>query len=669
MSAKNNNKINKRTSNNPRSRKQFFYRACAMILALLMLGGMLVSALIMLTLPSKASPTSENPLISVGLVYGESVTAGFESLTINGYTVGAAITLGSKSFTPLWTVSQAKVRAVIDANLSKASAAAAYQKTSSTANTVIGAYNIQLDKTESSRSAAEALVANVNTILSGTSYYAIPSYINGKYRVRVGNFPTAAAAETAKNSLSSLKAAYALSVASPTDTGVSLVDPANDKVLFKYDCNNSSNMGLEPISASGTKAYTVTPAKRTYDGVFVYRRYISSTSDGVSLINLIHLEDYIAGVIPWEISPSWHFEAQRVFAIAARTYAMQSLGRHSSYSFDICNSTHCQAYLGCGTANENVYNAIADTEGLVLSFNNKLAQIFYSSSSGGETVSATHAWGGGVGLTYLATQPTPWEKYSIRGNGVWQREVSGEELLVYFRDVQNMKELKGNSISSIKINSCAGDTSYVYSMTITDSAKNTKVVNCTDAVRTALARYVHSANFVVGIGSVTRSYDVVSDVVVSSTNTEIPEPVYPDIFEKFQISAFNHIDKLKNSLSSKALQIPTKTQSESQESADVPIAKAAPLRLYGAPEGGKTTISASYLNGGGVDIIVDKHTVTETITATKNGNFVFAGKGYGHGVGISQWGSLDLAEAGGRAEVILSAYFPGIEILPYSLVK
>ena len=48
---------------------------------------------------------------------------------------------------------------------------------------------------------------------------------------------------------------------------------------------------------------------------------------------------------------------------------------------------------------------------------------------------------------------------------------------------------------------------------------------------------------------------------------------------------------------------------------------------------------------------------------------IFAGKGWGHGVGISQYGTLNLANAGVSAEMILSTYFPGTQILPYSEIK
>ena len=61
--------------------------------------------------------------------------------------------------------------------------------------------------------------------------------------------------------------------------------------------------------------------------------------------------------------------------------------------------------------------------------------------------------------------------------------------------------------------------------------------------------------------------------------------------------------------------------------------------------------------------------ITETYTAADEENFIFAGKGWGHGVALSQYGMLDLAEAGAMAEEILSLYFPLLSLIDYHEIK
>jgi stage II sporulation protein D len=43
--------------------------------------------------------------------------------------------------------------------------------------------------------------------------------------------------------------------------------------------------------------------------------------------------------------------------------------------------------------------------------------------------------------------------------------------------------------------------------------------------------------------------------------------------------------------------------------------------------------------------------------------FTFKGVGHGHGIGMCQWGARGRAESGQSAEEILSAYYPGAEIV------
>ena len=44
--------------------------------------------------------------------------------------------------------------------------------------------------------------------------------------------------------------------------------------------------------------------------------------------------------------------------------------------------------------------------------------------------------------------------------------------------------------------------------------------------------------------------------------------------------------------------------------------------------------------------------------------YAFVGGGFGHGVGLSQKGSIKLAELGWGSDRILSFYFPGTEVQP-----
>ena len=84
-----------------------------------------------------------------------------------------------------------------------------------------------------------------------------------------------------------------------------------------------------------------------YYGGFRYERI---GGGDLTVVNILDLETYIKGVVPYEMSSSWPLEALKVQAVCARSYAYINIhsGKHTSYHFDVCNTTDCQAYYGRG---------------------------------------------------------------------------------------------------------------------------------------------------------------------------------------------------------------------------------------------------------------------------------------------------------------------------------
>ena len=66
------------------------------------------------------------------------------------------------------------------------------------------------------------------------------------------------------------------------------------------------------ISPSGEIAWF---QKNQYRGDFIYQ----AVNGRVAVVNDVPLEDYIKGVVPYEMSPSWHKEALKAQAVCARS--------------------------------------------------------------------------------------------------------------------------------------------------------------------------------------------------------------------------------------------------------------------------------------------------------------------------------------------------------------
>ncbi|AZO95389.1 SpoIID/LytB domain-containing protein [Halocella sp. SP3-1] len=126
---------------------------------------------------------------------------------------------------------------------------------------------------------------------------------------------------------------------------------------------------------------------------------LSKDNDLLTVINNINLEEYLLSVVPAEMPASWPMEALKAQAIAARSYALVHLGRHSRQGYDLCATVHCAAYNGVKSENTRTTEAVLTTKGEVINYNNQIVDAVFSSNSGGYSESSADVWGNS--LPYL----------------------------------------------------------------------------------------------------------------------------------------------------------------------------------------------------------------------------------------------------------------------------
>lgn len=144
------------------------------------------------------------------------------------------------------------------------------------------------------------------------------------------------------------------------------------------------------------------------DGEYRGLLYLHPDSDGLTVINHALLEDYLRGVVPGEMPASWHREALRAQAVAARSYALAT-GR--SGLFDQYPDQRSQVYKGVSGEDPRTDAAIAATAGKVLFHDGAVATTFFFSSSGGRT-EANENYFGGRPLPYLRSVGDPADRIS-----------------------------------------------------------------------------------------------------------------------------------------------------------------------------------------------------------------------------------------------------------------
>ncbi len=209
-------------------------------------------------------------------------------------------------------------------------------------------------------------------------------------------------------------------------------------IYFRFE-----NEGLKLKTFSGKEIY-FPEGKKIYTSSFYYRGrkyqggiFLYPQNEEVLVINVIPIENYIEGVLPTEISPSWPIEALKAQAVAARTYAFLKVLENREKPYHITSSPKHQAYGGTTLVNYKVKKAVEETRGEILTYHGKPAKTFYHSCSGGKTANAYYVWG--MKLPYLISVSSPCEgapynfwKLKIKGKEV-ARLVNGGERLKAFR--------------------------------------------------------------------------------------------------------------------------------------------------------------------------------------------------------------------------------------------
>jgi len=87
------------------------------------------------------------------------------------------------------------------------------------------------------------------------------------------------------------------------------------------------------------------------------------------VINILNVEEYLYGVVPKEMPPQWHPEALKAQDIAARTYALYQKEKNTNRDYDVITSTTSQVYGGAVVETEKSNQAVDETKGKSLLYN------------------------------------------------------------------------------------------------------------------------------------------------------------------------------------------------------------------------------------------------------------------------------------------------------------
>lgn len=128
-----------------------------------------------------------------------------------------------------------------------------------------------------------------------------------------------------------------------------------------------------------------------YRGALILRLDPGQT---VTVVEEVGMEDYLEGVLPFEMDPDWPLEALKAQAVVARSFAYANRGKFAKDGFDLTADTRSQMYRGVTAVNAAVRRAVRETRGEVLGWHGQLLRVYYHACCGGSTENAAEAWGG-----------------------------------------------------------------------------------------------------------------------------------------------------------------------------------------------------------------------------------------------------------------------------------
>ncbi|MCL2126183.1 MAG: SpoIID/LytB domain-containing protein [Oscillospiraceae bacterium] len=421
-------------------------------------------------------------------------------------------------------------------------------------------------------------------------------YDSGRFYVMIGQFLTRAEADDAFIS----RGLSGCLINSGTSDTIAVVRTGTSKMVFEFDYGSSRFLAVRPKQIDEETPETWFRGYK-YNGGFQYARRSGML---LTVVNYVDIEDYVKGILPYEMSNSWPIEALKAQACCARTYALSSLNTHSAHGVDLCVTEHCQVYRGRGSANELTDRAVDETASMYVTYNGDLCTTYYASSNGGASESCENVWNESIPYLRGVIDPYEADVASRIPNYNWTVRYTQDEI------TQRMRNRGYNCATIVKMAvSAYTPTGNVLSVTLTDANGATYVLSKRERITTTL-------------GVPTQRFNIGNSVYAPA-----------GIFVNMPMQ-----------------RIDADTQMFAVGSDSVVLA------VSGMPV---FAINAS----GSIEAVSGEFIADAGDNGMINGSFVINGSGNGHNVGMSQWGAYSMAEYHGMSFIdIIKFYYTGVDV-------
>ncbi len=238
-----------------------------------------------------------------------------------------------------------------------------------------------------SAAAAEGVMKKLRELGEQPEKYFVPD--GGSWKVLTGHFETAESAEgiLQKLSGSGFSELWASSEHRPGK-------PRRGRALYAVtERYERRPLPLEGVLFRSRNGVVQLINKGRYRGTLE----VFPNGDGhLTVVNQVALEDYVRGVVPREMGANEYpnVEALKVQAVAARTYVVANRGKRKNEGFDLLDTPLDQVYGGKDGEQPLADRAVAETAGLIATYNGQPIQALFTADSGGATVDNSYVFGG-----------------------------------------------------------------------------------------------------------------------------------------------------------------------------------------------------------------------------------------------------------------------------------
>ena len=184
----------------------------------------------------------------------------------------------------------------------------------------------------------------------------------------------------------------------------------NDRLIFFYegaslDCG--AKLHLARQLSAGRDASSAGLSVLPWDGLYPGDLTLTVSGGQLQPVMTLNVEDYLLGVVPYEMSDDFPLEALKAQAVCARTYALGKVD--PSAAWDLVDTTNDQVFRPLLSSHSQTAQAVRETAGLVVTSGGVLAHCYYAASNGGQTELPSHVWSGREISTCYAITDDPYD--------------------------------------------------------------------------------------------------------------------------------------------------------------------------------------------------------------------------------------------------------------------